>query len=64
MVLAVGAKEGGHDNLHRGADQWLYVVEGSGIAVINGHKNKLKTGAMMLIEAATATRSATREGRS
>ena len=30
MVLAVGGKEGGSDNFHKGADQWLYVVEGSG----------------------------------
>ena len=51
MVLAVGGKEGGHDNLHRGADQWLYVVEGSGVAVINNHKTKLKAGAILLIEA-------------
>jgi mannose-6-phosphate isomerase-like protein (cupin superfamily) len=51
MVLAVGGKEGGPDNLHRGADQWLYVVEGSGIAVVNSHKIKLKAGTMLLIEA-------------
>jgi len=51
MVLAVGGKEGGPENLHRGADQWLYVVEGSGLAVINGHKTKLKAGSMVLIEA-------------
>jgi mannose-6-phosphate isomerase-like protein (cupin superfamily) len=51
MVLAIGGKEGGPDNFHRGADQWLYVVEGSGIAIINGHKTSLKTGTMILIEA-------------
>jgi mannose-6-phosphate isomerase-like protein (cupin superfamily) len=51
IVLAVGGKEGGRDNLHRGADQWLYVVEGSGIAVINDHKCKLKAGTIILIEA-------------
>jgi mannose-6-phosphate isomerase-like protein (cupin superfamily) len=51
MVLAAGGKEGGRDNLHRGADQWLYVVEGSGIAVINGHKSRLKAGTIVLIEA-------------
>ena len=39
MVLAVGGKEGGSDNLHKGADQWLYVVEGSGVAIVNGHKH-------------------------
>jgi len=51
MVLAVGGTEGGPDNLHHGADQWLYVVEGSGIAVVNGRKIKLKIGTMLLIEA-------------
>jgi hypothetical protein len=28
MVLAVGGKEGGSENRHQGADQWLYVIEG------------------------------------
>ena len=51
MVLAVGGKEGGSDNFHRGADQWLYVVEGSGVAIINGHKTRLKAGTIVLIEA-------------
>ena len=51
MVLAVGGKEGGSDNLHKGADQWLYVVDGSGVAIINGHKTRLKAGTIVLIEA-------------
>ena len=51
MVLAPGAKEGGADNFHRGADQWLYVVEGTGAAIINGRKKALKAGTMLLIEA-------------
>lgn len=51
MVLAVGGKEGGPDNLHRGADQWLFVVEGTGAAIINGHKTGLKPGKLVLIEA-------------
>jgi mannose-6-phosphate isomerase-like protein (cupin superfamily) len=51
MVLAVGGKEGGSDNRHQGADQWLYVVEGSGVAVINNHKTSLKPGKIILIEA-------------
>jgi mannose-6-phosphate isomerase-like protein (cupin superfamily) len=33
------------------ADRWLYVVDGSGVAIINGHKIRLKTGMMVLIEA-------------
>jgi mannose-6-phosphate isomerase-like protein (cupin superfamily) len=51
MVLAEGGKEGGPDNKHQGADQWLYVVEGTGSATVNGHKTKLKPGTMLLIEA-------------
>jgi mannose-6-phosphate isomerase-like protein (cupin superfamily) len=51
MVLAVGGKKGDPDNHHRGADQWLIVVEGTGSAIINGHKTALKPGKMLLIEA-------------
>jgi mannose-6-phosphate isomerase-like protein (cupin superfamily) len=51
MVLPAGGREGGPDNNHRGADQWLFVVEGTGAAIINGHKTILKTGMMVLIEA-------------
>jgi mannose-6-phosphate isomerase-like protein (cupin superfamily) len=51
MVLAPGANEGAPDNLHRGADQWLLVVEGTGIAVINDHKAGLRPGTIVLIEA-------------
>jgi mannose-6-phosphate isomerase-like protein (cupin superfamily) len=51
MVLAPGAKEGGPDNFHRGADQWLYVVEGTGAALINGRSRGLRAGTMVLIEA-------------
>ena len=51
MVLTVGGKEGGPDNLHKGADQWLLVTEGTGQAVVNGRAKKLKPGTMILIEA-------------
>ena len=30
MVIAPGDCEGGPDNRHRGADQWLFVVDGAG----------------------------------
>jgi mannose-6-phosphate isomerase-like protein (cupin superfamily) len=50
MTLAPGAKEGGPDNRHRGADQWLYVVAGSGEARIEGRKVKLAAGDLLLIE--------------
>jgi mannose-6-phosphate isomerase-like protein (cupin superfamily) len=50
MTIASGGKEGGPDNRHRGADQWLLVVEGSGEAHIEGRKLKLGPGTLVLIE--------------
>ena len=32
MVLAAGANEGGPDNRHHGADQWLMIIKGTGAA--------------------------------
>jgi mannose-6-phosphate isomerase-like protein (cupin superfamily) len=51
MVLVAGGKEGGSDNRHLGADQWLYITEGTGVAIINGHRTPLKPGKIILIEA-------------
>ena len=51
MVLGPGDSEGGPDNRHRGADQWLYVVEGTGMATVNRSKVSLKAGSLVLIEA-------------
>jgi mannose-6-phosphate isomerase-like protein (cupin superfamily) len=42
---------GGSHNLHKGADQWLHVVDGSGVAIINGPRTRLKAGTIVLIEA-------------
>jgi mannose-6-phosphate isomerase-like protein (cupin superfamily) len=53
MVIEPGRCEGGPDNAHRGADQWLFVVAGSGIAVLGGRKHKLKAGSLVLIERGT-----------
>lgn len=50
MVIAPGEREGGADNRHRGADQWLYVHSGTGEAVINGHTYPLEAGALILIQ--------------
>lgn len=50
MVLAPGDSEGGADNRHRGADQWLYVVSGSGVAVVEGRRVPLKAGSLLVIE--------------
>ena len=50
MVIAPGDSEGGRDNRHRGADQWLYVVSGTGTAVVNGKRIPLRAGTLLLIE--------------
>lgn len=50
MVIPVGNKEGGSDNFHKGADQWLYVESGKGEAIVNGHTYPLEAGSLILIE--------------
>src|SRR5438874_3051780 len=50
MVLPPGESEGGSDNRHRGADQWLFVVSGSGQATVNRRRYPLKAGTLLLIE--------------
>jgi len=49
MVIPTGGSEGGPDNRHKGADQWLYVQGGTGEAIINGHAYPLEAGSLMLI---------------
>jgi mannose-6-phosphate isomerase-like protein (cupin superfamily) len=49
MTLGPGETEGGPDNRHRGADQWLYVVSGTGMAVVNGECVALREGTLVLI---------------
>jgi mannose-6-phosphate isomerase-like protein (cupin superfamily) len=50
MTLGPGESEGGPDNRHRGADQWLYVVSGAGLAVVNGERVELREGSLVLIQ--------------
>ena len=50
MVILPGGSEGGPENRHRGAGQWLYVVAGKGIARIDGHSYPLSAGVLLLIE--------------
>ncbi|HKO88101.1 MAG TPA: cupin domain-containing protein [Burkholderiales bacterium] len=50
MVIKPGDAEGGPGNRHRGADQWLYVVQGEGEARIKGMPHPLKTGSLLLVE--------------
>lgn len=37
-------------NRHRGADQWLYVVSGTGEATVDGKRHRLRAGTLLLIE--------------
>ena len=50
MVIAPGDAEGGSDNRHRGADQWLFVLSGTGTAVVNGKRHRLRPGSLLFIE--------------
>jgi len=50
MTLSAGEREGGPDNRHRGADQWLFVASGTGLAIVNGTRVKLRAGSLVLIE--------------
>jgi mannose-6-phosphate isomerase-like protein (cupin superfamily) len=49
MTLAPGEAEGGPDNRHKGADQWLYVVSGTGVAIVEGERVELREGTLVLI---------------
>jgi oxalate decarboxylase/phosphoglucose isomerase-like protein (cupin superfamily) len=55
MVIAPGESEGGPGNRHRGADQWLFVVGGEGVAVVQpagGDRREiaLRPGTLLVIE--------------
>jgi mannose-6-phosphate isomerase-like protein (cupin superfamily) len=50
MTLAPKGSEGDADNYHQGADQWLFVVDGTGVATVNRRKVSLRPGALLLIE--------------
>ena len=53
MVIPPGDSEGGPDNRHRGADQWLFVLSGSGVAILGRRSHRLKAGSIVLIERGT-----------
>jgi mannose-6-phosphate isomerase-like protein (cupin superfamily) len=50
MTLAPGETEGGPDNRHRGAGQWLFVVSGTGVAVMGGERVELRESRLVLIQ--------------
>jgi mannose-6-phosphate isomerase-like protein (cupin superfamily) len=50
MVIAPGDGEGDPGNRHRGADQWLFVVAGTGAAIVNDERYPLRRNMLLLIE--------------
>jgi mannose-6-phosphate isomerase-like protein (cupin superfamily) len=50
MVLEPGDSEGNARNRHDGADQWLFVLSGSGTALINHRRYPMRSGVLLLIE--------------
>jgi mannose-6-phosphate isomerase-like protein (cupin superfamily) len=49
MTIAPGEAEGGPTNRHRAADQWLYVLSGTGTALVNRKRVVLKSGTLLLV---------------
>lgn len=45
-----GDSEGDPANRHRGADQWLFVVAGTGTAIVNDKRHPLRQNVLILIE--------------
>ena len=50
MVLEPGEAEGGPQNRHKGADQWVFVFDGEGVAIVEGKRHRLTPGTLVLIE--------------
>lgn len=51
MVLGAGESTGGTDNKHEKSDQWLYVVAGTGKAIVSRKSVSIKKDDLLLIEA-------------
>jgi mannose-6-phosphate isomerase-like protein (cupin superfamily) len=54
MTVEPGRTVGGPENYHSEADQWLYVVAGSGVATVDGEERRIAAGDLLLIEAGEA----------
>jgi mannose-6-phosphate isomerase-like protein (cupin superfamily) len=54
MTLPPGGSTGGPDNRHAASDQWLFVVSGTGEAVIEGRSVSLNAHTLVVIEAGEA----------
>jgi mannose-6-phosphate isomerase-like protein (cupin superfamily) len=54
MTLPPGGSTGGPDNRHPESDQWVFVVSGTGTAVVDDVEHGLSAGTLLLIEAGEA----------
>lgn len=54
MTLPPGQAVGGSDNVHETSDQWLFVVSGSGEAIVAGKRQTLTRYSLVVIEAGEA----------
>ena len=50
MTIAPGDAEGEPTDRHRAVDQWLYVLSGTGVALVNRKRVPLRAGTLLLIE--------------
>ena len=50
LVLAPGETTGGPQNRHRGADQWIYTVSGTGVAEVANETFDLAPSTLVLIQ--------------
>ena len=57
MSIAPGDAEGSPKNRHRAVDQWLYVLSGTGTALVNGKRSALKAARCFSSSARIGTRS-------
>lgn len=51
MVLSPGANTGGSQNHHADSDQWIYIVQGKALAIVDQEEVNLQQGEWLLIEA-------------
>ena len=54
MALPPGESTGGPDNRHEESDQWVFVLSGTGTAIVDGAEYELSPGTLLLIEAGEA----------
>jgi len=54
MTLGPGESTGGADNRHESSDQWMYVVAGAGVAIVEGATVRLEPRTLLVIEAGEA----------